>query len=253
MAKDKRRTREEFRFVIDAYSPATMPMERLGQYLTELAKLLGDVQLVHFRELLEGSTVAVAEVEHEAIPKVLERVHVTRSRGGPPDAMQAFKAINRLLREDNATGSLGRKHDRRPLLSFAGKLEAVSRTIVTHRHGTVDGKLVRIGGTDQTIHAVLQSEGQQLSGIHMDEAVAKRLAPLLLEYVRLEGSGRWERDSDGRWTLTSFRVQSFQSLDTAPLTAVLEKIRKVGTGWSDDTAYDELTHLRSLGDPDESD
>jgi hypothetical protein len=32
----------EYRFVIDAYSPDTMPMARLAQYMAELSQILGE-------------------------------------------------------------------------------------------------------------------------------------------------------------------------------------------------------------------
>lgn len=36
-----------YRFKIDAYSPDTMPMARLAQYMGELAVLLGEREAVH--------------------------------------------------------------------------------------------------------------------------------------------------------------------------------------------------------------
>ena len=66
-------TGEEYEFQIDAFSPATIPMARLAQYLAELAALLGQPERVHFEKLKKGSVRLVARVEHEAIPKVRMR------------------------------------------------------------------------------------------------------------------------------------------------------------------------------------
>ena len=38
----------EYRFKIDAYTPQTMPLVRLAEYMAELAQLLGEPTAVHF-------------------------------------------------------------------------------------------------------------------------------------------------------------------------------------------------------------
>ena len=58
----------EYRFIIDPYSPGTLPMARLAAYMGELARLLGRLDKVHFVRLEEGSTVLVQRVEPEAAP-----------------------------------------------------------------------------------------------------------------------------------------------------------------------------------------
>jgi hypothetical protein len=52
----------EYRFRIeDSYTPATLPMERLADYIAVLARLLGDQANVHFRGVEHGSAVLVAD------------------------------------------------------------------------------------------------------------------------------------------------------------------------------------------------
>ena len=51
----------EYRFVIDALSPDTLPMARLAEYMGELARLLGRPDQVHFERLGGG--------EHRARPE----------------------------------------------------------------------------------------------------------------------------------------------------------------------------------------
>ena len=58
-----------YRFTIGAYSPDTIPMARLSEYMGDLASLLGEKGAVHFEGTEEGSTVLKASVETEAIPK----------------------------------------------------------------------------------------------------------------------------------------------------------------------------------------
>ena len=58
----------EYRFVIDAYRPDTLPMARLAEYMGELARLLGRLDQVHFVRLEEGSTALVQRVEPRLRP-----------------------------------------------------------------------------------------------------------------------------------------------------------------------------------------
>ena len=73
----------EYRFVIDACSPDTLPMVRLAEYTGELARLLGRLDQVHFVRLEQRSTVLVRSVEPEAAPDVRERLRSLR-QGNPP-------------------------------------------------------------------------------------------------------------------------------------------------------------------------
>jgi hypothetical protein len=96
----------EYQFRIDAYSPATIPMARLAQYMAELAVLFGERESVHFRGLTKGSTILNARIDREAVPKVRDRVIAVRAGDGSGDPMRAFHASNKLLRADNAVGVL---------------------------------------------------------------------------------------------------------------------------------------------------
>ena len=97
---------EEFQFKIDAYSPETMPMARLAEYLAQLAIILGELNAVHLVRLEGGSTIVVHKIEREAVPKVVDRVTSVRVGNGPLDAVRANRRINQFLREDNAVGVL---------------------------------------------------------------------------------------------------------------------------------------------------
>ena len=60
----------EYRFKIDAYSPETIPMARLAEYMSDLAVLFGNRENVHFVQLEPGSTTLLQRIEYEAVPKV---------------------------------------------------------------------------------------------------------------------------------------------------------------------------------------
>ena len=94
MSKDK-----EFIFKINAYTPDTIPMARLAEYMAELATLLGEKPHVHFKGVFEGSTNVATIIEHEAEQKVRERLRLVKNNEGPTEALNAFKSINKKLKE----------------------------------------------------------------------------------------------------------------------------------------------------------
>ena len=74
----KRPGATEFYFWIDAFTPATIPMARLAEYMRELATILGEPAFVHFVRLKRGSTGIVHKVQIEAVPKVRDRATSVR-------------------------------------------------------------------------------------------------------------------------------------------------------------------------------
>jgi hypothetical protein len=232
----------EYHFKIDAYSPATMPMGRLAQYMAELAVLFGERDSVHFRSLTKGSTVLNARIDREAAPKVRDRVVAVRAGDASGDPLRAFHALNKLLRADNATGVLRDAAPRGVVVRFPGR-ELTEEKFTIKQQGSIDGIVTGIRGKDKSIHITLQSESQQISGCEATRAVAKQLGAKLFEPVRLFGRGRWSRDADGTWTLEHFRVESFEALQDVSLTDALAILRDIPTEWGDD-AYEELTEMR---------
>src|SRR5262245_42318262 len=79
----------EFRFEIKAYTPETMPLQRLAEYLDHLATLLGEAKSVHLVRLEGGSTVPVLAVDWESVPKVKKRANDVRNNEGPAEATKA--------------------------------------------------------------------------------------------------------------------------------------------------------------------
>jgi hypothetical protein len=74
----------EYRFAIaDSFTPQTLPMERLAEYVAALAKLLGERENVHFRSIEAGSAVLVATIDTPAQRKVRDRVIAVRDGHAP--------------------------------------------------------------------------------------------------------------------------------------------------------------------------
>ena len=238
----------EYRFVIDAYRPDTLPMARLAEYMGELARLLGRLDQVHFVRLEEGSTALVQRVEPEAAPDVKERLHALRQDNQPDDAAKAFTTLNRYLADDNATGLL-QEGEGAEVLRFPGREAPAPLTFgAFNQTGVLDGVLIRIGGRDDTVPAHLRA-GDTIHLCNATRDMAKRLAVHLYgPPLRVHGNGRWERDAGGGWVMKRFNITSFDVLDDAPLGEVARRLRDVkGNGWKeveDPTAV--LRHLRGL-------
>lgn len=238
---------EEFRLKIEAYTPETMPMQRLAEYLAQFALMLGESAAVHFVRLEEGSTSIVHRIQREAIPKVKARTASIRRGLGPRDSVRAYRRINRMLRDDNGSAVWKEEKTEAEIVVFPGISDAEEVITGIAQHGSIDGEVVRVGGLQKAVPIMLKCEHDELSGCWASKAVAKALGGRLFEPVRLFGTGRWNRNDEGKWKLDYFRVDSFVTLRDAPLSAALNEIRALQIDW-DGRAYDELNAIRSSGE-----
>ena len=238
----------EYKFKIDAYTPDTIPMARLAEYMLDLAVLLGEKEHVHFARLETGSTMLVQRIDKESVPKVSARIGtLNAAKGeGPEDALRAFKALDRRLAEDNAVGRLYRE-DGAEIIFFPGCEKVRPLTFgAFNQAGSLDGMLIKIGGKDDTVPVHLQ-EGCVTHICNATRDLACRLAPYLFTAtLRVHGTGRWERDAEGVWILRRFNIADFEVLDDMPLRAVVARLRGLpGNGWKAmDDPYAELQRLR---------
>lgn len=238
-------------FRLDAYSPATIPMERLAEYLGYLAKLLGEEPSVHFVKLAKGSTKVICRVQREAVPKVDDRLARVRSGEGPSEARRAAREIDLMMRKDNASGRL-EEEDGAEIIPFPG-----NRRIPEQIYGpfnqpaVVDGFVVRIGGTSKQVPVhLLDRQGEEIIG-HTSREVARDLARHIFgEEIRCIGTGRWYRDDEGVWLRRDFTIASFETLDNRPLGEIVKDLRAVeSNGWRD--RADPWADLRRIREGDE--
>lgn len=227
---------EEYLFRInDSYTPATIPMERLGEYVSMLARLLGETPNVHFSRVTDGSVVVHAGVDGPARPKVRARVADVQAGRGPRDAMKAFATLDEMLRKDNATGML-EQTDGAVILTFPGRDQPEPLVFGPFRQdGTLDGQVLRVGGKDDTVPVHLRDGAIIHTGLYTTPELARQIAQHLLgPVIRVHGTGTWFRANDGTWELQRFKITEFELLSEEPLTDVVEQLRSVkGSSWSE--------------------
>jgi hypothetical protein len=112
---------------------------------------------------------------------------------------------------------------------------------------TIDGQLTRVGGAgEDAALQVQQLDGHILSGFTAKRTLAKELATLLYEPVRLMGIGQWSRNEEAHWTLDRMLVQSYERLEDEDALVTLERLRKLNVKWPSDT-WDTLAAEREAG------
>src|SRR5258706_375206 len=213
------------------YTVNTLPMERLAEYMADLAKMLGHPEHVHFIELRESSIGLVHVVERETSPAILERIVAVGRGTADIVAMAAYRALDTKLRADESNGTYFSEQPNWPVLQFQGKLgpEPVVYSGIPQL-GSIDGTIIRVGGVRDEIPVTVQIE----EGLHCrcvaSKPLAKELAKHLFEgELRLYGTGKWARDEHGVWALQRFQITSFELLDTRPLSAVINELRKAAS------------------------
>ncbi len=235
-----------YRLRITAYSPETIPMARLGEYMQNMGALMGSEAFVHFKKLTPGSTVLNAEVEPQEVRRVNERLLQAGNLNAPQDIRKYYDNLEALLRKDSATGALTGRNGKK-LLKFLG-IEAIQieRIGPIREKTTLEGIVVRVGGKDKTIHALLiTNEGHEHKLSMTSRDLAKQLAGNLYNSVRATGTGIWFRNEAGDWLLEELKLEEFDAyIDKSLLEAVAELRAVEGSGWQ--TLRDPLAVLQSL-------
>jgi hypothetical protein len=229
---------DEYEFKLDAYSPATIPLERLAAYMSALAKLLGNQSSVHFEKLEQGSTCHILKIDNEAIPKVSARLNKLFAADAANDAKIAADEVNKLCAADNATAELyKRKAGKRIgniVFLFEGKnLPKPVRYGPFTEPITFDGELVKIGGKDKTAHAqIIDPDGTPWNGEMTRELAAEIAQHLYKGTLRINGQARWLRGDNGKWEIQQLKITGFSVLKEETLWDATDRLRNLkDTEW----------------------
>jgi hypothetical protein len=219
--------KKELHFSIEGTTPQTFPMARLASYLRELATLLGSEDDIHFLRVEDGSAKCAMEIDAEIEPTISERVWQAKKGFGPKDAVKALKTIRLYLEEDDTSAFI--EWDKgEVLIEFPRKSQGNEQTYGPFwEDGSLDGMLIKIGGTDETVPVHLLYEGVQ-HNCNTTRELARRLAPYIFgRTIRVHGRGKWYRNSEGKWELRWFDIRDFEELDDASLLDVVGRLRAI--------------------------
>jgi hypothetical protein len=236
----------EYRLRIDAFTPATLPMKRLAEYMAEFARLLGEPERVHFVRVDESSAVLVSRVDTQASTKVAKRLLEVRSGVGDLEGIKAEKKIDAMLATDEAVGQL-LDESGAEVIPFPGRNRPKPLRYGPFREdGVLEGILIRIGGKDDSVPVWLR-DGRMIHKCMAKEELARRISLHYAsrDFLRVWGTGRWMREEDGSWSMEQFDIREFEPLDAASLPDVIRRLHAVqGAGWGEDPVGD-LQELRS--------
>ena len=224
------RETREFGFKIDCFTPETIPMARLAEYMADLAALLGTAESVHFVRLEGGSTTLIQSVEYEAIPKVQQRIHGVLTKESSPDAISAYARLDEMLAKDNATGELIELGDAPTprVLNFPGRERPKPMVYgPMTQEGSLDGVLIAVGGKNDPVPLHLEY-GNIVHNCLAERPLAINIASNLFgPTLRVFGRGRWKRQESGCWEMLRFTVSEFKVLDQESLPEAVVELRKI--------------------------
>lgn len=245
---------KEFRFKIDGeidgvkITPYTLPLSRLAVYLMDLAQLLGHSESVHLVKVADGSAEPVFYVDPEEEARIIHQVRNAQKGMGPTNANRAYKKIDKRLQQDNATGTIVDTARESQIIEFPGnkaKLPDIYENI--RERASITGELRRVGGFDKTIPIHLLRQDGAILYCEANEDIARQLAPLYSQFVRLHGIATYSRGREGKWKMEKFKIQSFDDMPliNESFTETMDKLRAIeGNEWAE--AADPLEELRKI-------
>lgn len=227
---------EEFSFVIPAYSPETMPLNRLIEYLQQISAVIGDPANLHLVEIKKSSTAPTFRVPRRAALLASERAAQLSRGDGTRDQVRAYNRLRRMVRQDapKARRPAVLSSTRRVLLEIPAAPEDTGVLTGVRQATTFDGLLISVGGVDAASIRLQTFDGRVVAGFVAKRAVAKELARLMYEPVRLSGPGIWGREEDGTWKLEKMLVQSFEPLEEESAAELMARLRAIDIDWPDD-------------------
>ncbi|KPP96780.1 hypothetical protein [Marinobacter sp. HL-58] len=213
-------------------TPETLSMKRLGQYITHLSDMLGEVEHVHFDSVSKGSAMLNVDIEDLHYQKVLTHVREVPNGMGAKKQLSAYRSLQQLMDEDGTGGVILNDTDTR-ILSFRKRPDD-EKPLVVNKLGSVQGRLYRVGGKDDTIPVSLEGAKGETLRCEASIDIARELSSLLFKQVRVSGHGTWERSPEGSWRLKKLKIESYQELDTAKVGDVVGQLKSIGgLKWAD--------------------
>ena len=224
---------EELEFVIPAYTPETMPLDRLLQYLQQIGEVLGYAHDMHLVRIEPSSTKPVFYVPTPIATQARDRAAEVRLGRGTRAQLAAYGRIRQMVRSDG--GKPASLKDRNGVILDFPPVPEIAPIIGVRQPTTFDGMLLRVGGVGEYTPILMQDlTGEVFAGFSAPRQLAKAMAPLIFDPVRVSGIGSWDRSQDGEWKLTKMLIQTYDLLEDDDADEVLRQLRAAQVAWPSD-------------------
>lgn len=142
--------------------------------------------------------------------------------------------IRRMVEKDSGEKHASLSDQQGIILDFPPLKEAA--TISGIRQATsFDGILLRTGGAGTYASLLMQNlAGETVAGFAVQRSLAKSMAHLLYEPIRVHGLGSWDRTPEGEWKLAKMLVQTFEVLEDEGLVDVVRRLQTAPVIWPPD-------------------
>ncbi|MBF0851024.1 hypothetical protein HKD27_08845 [Gluconobacter sp. R75690] len=228
---------------IDGFCLSELPLDRAGEYIKLLSRMLGANKEMHLVSLQNGSLQAAVKVEPSARSKTDERLYLAgRPNGGA--ARKAFEKLNDAIAEDGGKGHLLNIPENRVILAFPGRDEAQENLPSFWEDGAIRGKLSLLGERVDGRYSGQIRDPKSTYSFTCSEVLAHALRPHLWGTVELGGRGNWQRQTDGKWKLINFQAGSFRELQKNNLSFIRSEILNEGGFGLNNDATEILKDIR---------
>lgn len=236
---------EHFKFTVPGYTPETMPLDRLMEYLNQLSVVLGHPGDLHLVAVEKGSTRPVIAMRHDIAVKARHNAREVAQGGGSVRRREAFDRIRHMVSEDGGKPAVLKEPKGAVILKFPSVDIGQDQVIQSLRQPTsIEGTLMRVGGIAENAQLLIQEmNGTVIAGCTASRSVAQAMAPLIYRAIRVSGIGTWHRTEEGKWAITRLHVQTFEALDESELEDVVAKLRAVNVRWPADS-IEQLQAMR---------
>jgi hypothetical protein len=241
---------------IDAFTPSTISMKRLAEYMAVFAGLLGEHDHIHFVGLEQGSARVLARCDSGPAEQIVrERLfQIEQGVSLPKDIEKSCETLIEYLTKDNADAEIIPPYGMGNVISIAGRSKTKPLRYGPFKQDiSLEGKIYRLGGKDQTVPlGILLVDGGTESASTKNRQLAVELKKYLFEDIvlRLKGQANYFRNEDSGWQVESIIIDSFEELDSRALTEIVGDLKQIKDfGWAEiDDITKELRRIRTGGD-----
>ena len=237
---------------IQGVNVENLSLEDVGQYLADFADLLGKDVTPRYHSIKRGSLTMKATVPAEREIDVKTRGFLLRTGDAPEDAVRARERISRRLGINRAKRAtlLDSSNSKVVEIPVEKPSEIAPPVPSVLRAGSLQGKVIRIGGRQDTVSVEVQDVDGFVYLCRATRDIARKLARDMFDpVVRIHGSGRWHRTDEGVWRVEDFLISRHEVLDDSSFAQAVDELRAIPAGWKDlSDPYSELQKIKN-GEP----